>query len=304
MNRLFALIAAVAVMVPAASYSQSVPLQGGPWTGGHVPMYSSAGGVGGQPVIVDGGKAAGGIVGSTLGEIGITARSTGTPPFDAKGTGPNGEIFCTYDGPTNAAAGYHYLCLSPSVSGAGLLSYGTGGTATPQGFNISVNGFNGLSISSTGTLSIPLSSLMDQTFGSTRGSILYRGASAWVALGPGVSGTYLQTQGSSADPVWSAPTLSSGTVRVMTSGATGTVLSTDYMLVVNKTIPSATTIYLPASPGANFVCVVKDGGGNSSTYNITISGNGNNIDGSSSIGLTSNYGAYNFAWDGTSWRVW
>ena len=38
---------------------------------------------------------------------------------------------------------------------------------------------------------------------STRGTILYRGASAWVALAPGVSGQFLKTQGAGADPVWS-----------------------------------------------------------------------------------------------------
>lgn len=38
-----------------------------------------------------------------------------------------------------------------------------------------------------------------------RGSILYRGASRWVALPPGTAGQVLQTQGPSADPVWADP---------------------------------------------------------------------------------------------------
>lgn len=304
MNRLVSLIAAVAVMVPAASYSQSVPLQGGTWTGGHVPMYSSQGSVGSQPVIVDGGKAGGGALNTNIGELGLTARGSGNPPYDAKGTGPNGEIFCLYDGPITSAAGYHYLCMSPSVSGAGLLSYGTGGTATPQGFNLTVNGNSGLSISPTGVLSLPLSALFDATFGSAQGSVLYRGASAWTALAPGAAGTYLEARGAAANPRWSTPTISQGVVRVLTSGASTTVLSTDFMVVVNKTVPSATRVYLPSSPDPNFLVVVKDGGGNASSNNITIDGNGNQIDGASTIVISSNYSALNFAWDGTSWRVW
>jgi hypothetical protein len=38
----------------------------------------------------------------------------------------------------------------------------------------------------------------------TQGVVLYRGASAWVALSPGTVGYFLQTQGAGADPVWAA----------------------------------------------------------------------------------------------------
>lgn len=39
---------------------------------------------------------------------------------------------------------------------------------------------------------------------STRGVVLYRGASAWAALSPGTSGYVLQTNGAGADPSWVA----------------------------------------------------------------------------------------------------
>jgi len=52
---------------------------------------------------------------------------------------------------------------------------------------------------------IPLSdiqqSLLD-AISDTQGSILYRGATAWAALAPGVSGQALLTQGAGANPVW------------------------------------------------------------------------------------------------------
>jgi len=47
------------------------------------------------------------------------------------------------------------------------------------------------------------SALLDG-IGSTRGSLLYRGASAWAALAPGTSGQVLQTNGAGADPSWAA----------------------------------------------------------------------------------------------------
>lgn len=49
-----------------------------------------------------------------------------------------------------------------------------------------------------------LSALLDAVFSNTQGSVLYRGASAWAALGPGTSGHFLKTQGAGADPIWDA----------------------------------------------------------------------------------------------------
>ena len=48
---------------------------------------------------------------------------------------------------------------------------------------------------------VSLSQLLDWG-SSTRGSILFRGASGWVALSPGTAGQVLQTGGAGADPSW------------------------------------------------------------------------------------------------------
>jgi hypothetical protein len=48
-----------------------------------------------------------------------------------------------------------------------------------------------------------LSSVLDG-ISSTRGTILYRGASGWTALAPGTAGNVLQTGGAGADPSWVA----------------------------------------------------------------------------------------------------
>lgn len=73
---------------------------------------------------------------------------------------------------------------------------------------------------------------------------------------------------------------------------------------VNKTYLSSGTAYtitFPASHQANDYIVIKDSGGDASTNNKTISGNGSNIDGSASVVLNSDYGSYTFVSNGTNW---
>lgn len=131
-----AIIALLSAPVPALG--QAVPLQGGPWVGGHVPMYAGTGNA--QPVIQDAGGASGGAISTTIGEMGLTVRGTGTAPYADAGTGPNAENWCDYDAPTSNATGYHVLCLSPNAQGGGLISYGTGGGAAPLPLQFLING--------------------------------------------------------------------------------------------------------------------------------------------------------------------
>ena len=104
-----------------------VPIQGGPWTPGHAPMYSSSGNS--QPVIQDSGPAGGGAVGLGMSEGLYVARGTGTPPYASQGTGPSGTNWCDYDAPIANATGYHFLCFSANAQGGGLISYGARGGA-------------------------------------------------------------------------------------------------------------------------------------------------------------------------------
>lgn len=133
-------LASIALLIGliAPAFGQSAILQGGPWAPGHAPMYFGQGSQ--QPVVVDSGPAAGGAPGLGLSELLIAAQGTGNPPYIGQGTGPNGETACIYDGPTTAAAGYHYLCFSANVAGAGLITYGAGGIAAPQPLNFNING--------------------------------------------------------------------------------------------------------------------------------------------------------------------
>jgi len=147
MKGIFRFALMVAAFVTTPTFAQSVLLQGGPWTGYHLPMYANSGSS--QPILADSGTAGGGVSGANPSEIGITARGTGSAPFAAQGHGPNGEIFCTYDGPTTSATGYHYLCLSPNDGTGGLISYGSGGAASDLPLSIDVNGSSGVIPSGT-----------------------------------------------------------------------------------------------------------------------------------------------------------
>ena len=61
-----------------------------------------------------------------------------------------------------------------------------------------------------------LSALMDAVFGSAQGDILYRDASSWMVLTPGIAGQPLQTGGPSANPTFSSIR------QVMTAGTNAT----------------------------------------------------------------------------------
>lgn len=146
---LFAIALLLAFHAPAEA--QSTVLQGGPFTPGHLPLYTYNN-FSSQPVLSDAGGAGGGTVGVNPSEMGISAVGTGSPPFVAQGTGPNGENICDYDGPTTSAAGYHALCFSPNALGGGLISYNAFGGASPLPLLFQVNG------SLTGTILGPGSS--------------------------------------------------------------------------------------------------------------------------------------------------
>lgn len=72
-----------------------------------------------------------------------------------------------------------------------------------------------------------LTAIIDSTISSTQGSILYRNASDWVALGPGTAGYALRTAGAAANPAWADIGLvNSGTANQLAYYAgTGTALS-------------------------------------------------------------------------------
>ena len=129
----------------AAANAQNVPLQGGNWAAGRVPMYSISGGS--QPIIMDSGPASGGAGGSAGGlglseflQISRAGNGDITAPFASNGTGPLGTHNCFYDAPVTNATGYHYLCWDANAQGGGLLAYGAGGGAAQLPLQFNING--------------------------------------------------------------------------------------------------------------------------------------------------------------------
>ncbi len=94
-------------------------------------------------------------------------------------------------------------------------------------------------------------------------------------------------------------------LRILSSGASTTlVLGSDYVLVVNKTVGSATTVYLPTTQlknGTTFIIV--DGKGDAATNNITINGGSYNINGSTTFVINNPYESVTLVFNGTSWSA-
>jgi hypothetical protein len=80
-----------------------------------------------------------------------------------------------------------------------------------------------------------------------------------------------------------------------------TALKTDYVIIVDTSV--ARTINLIAAKVNNPVYVIKDNVGSAATNNITVSGNGSNIDGAASYTMNVNYQSIMIVWNGTQWNV-
>lgn len=81
-----------------------------------------------------------------------------------------------------------------------------------------------------------------------------------------------------------------------------TVLSTDSRVHVSTTT-TAYQVNLPASPATGRTVSVKDKARTAATRNITVSGNGHNIDGSATVVINVNGTNLDFIYDGTEWAI-
>lgn len=92
-------------------------------------------------------------------------------------------------------------------------------------------------------------------------------------------------------------------LTVKTSSGNYDVTSSDTVVVVNKSVAAATQVNLPASPATGRLLIVKDGKGDANSNNITVSGNGKNIDGAASVTINTNYGVSRVVYNGTQYNV-
>lgn len=250
--------------VPLAAMAQSVQ-QSGAVTRGHVPSWATSG------VVQDGGSSATpkvnalGVYGSGGCPISITSTtSEGTPSGD-----------------------YVQGCLSADAASGVTLSVTPFGSLSTLPFNIDINGTT-YAVGGSNWLS----TILDDQIGSTQGSVIYRSGSAWTALTPGVSGTVLTSNGTSANPSWAAaggigtvtsvatgtgltggPITSSGTIALDTpvsvaNGGTGlTTLTAHYLPVGN-----GTTAVSLIDPGTSGQCLTSNGASSDPTFQPCVGG--------------------------------
>ncbi len=99
-----------------------------------------------------------------------------------------------------------------------------------------------------------------------------------------------------------APGASFRAVRVVTAAGAVTVTAADWAIIVKKTSGAATVVNLPAGI-LEMEFVIKDGKGDASTHNITVTPNGGDtIDGAATFVLNNDYQAVDLVF-GTEWSV-
>jgi hypothetical protein len=161
-------------------------------------------------------------------------------------------------------------CLTFDGSGNPTISSTCGGGGGGAGTVTSITAgacLTGGTITTTGTIAVgTLTSCLDSNYGSTEGEVLYRGASAWLALAPGTNGQFLETQGAGQNVQWAA------------AGGTGTVTS-----VVCGTGLSGGTITTTGTCSITAPVPVSLGGTNATSASITAF---NNITGYTAAGAT------------------
>ncbi len=91
-------------------------------------------------------------------------------------------------------------------------------------------------------------------------------------------------------------------VRVITAAGAVNVTNTDWAVIVKKLVGAATVVNLPAGAQGNYYRV-KDGKGDASTHNITVTAaGGDTIDGAATLVLSNDFQAVDLVF-GTEWSV-
>ena len=79
-------------------------------------------------------------------------------------------------------------------------------------------------------------------------------------------------------------------------------LSTDYIIATDSTA-GVITVTLPATPSTGITYQIKDTTGQAATNNVTINGNGTNIDNASTFVMSVAYGSITLVFTGTVWSI-
>lgn len=115
----------------------------------------------------------------------------GLPPTSTKGSGDTNPV-------TTFEIDWPNIPLTHTGTKASVGAIPNSALSTAANLTIKSNISGGTATDSDNTVT----SILDAVFTSTQGSILYRGASNWAALGSGTSGQVLNTGGGAANPSW------------------------------------------------------------------------------------------------------
>lgn len=90
---------------------------------------------------------------------------------------------------------------------------------------------------------------------------------------------------------------------IVTAAGPYNAASTDGVIVINQTVGASITVNLSTTLNKGRVVIVKDGKGDANTNNITVAGNGKNIDGAATSVINTAYGVLRLLYNGTIWNV-
>jgi len=165
----------------------------------------------------------------------IMYASATTPTISKLTLGSSGQVMTVNSGgtaPQWSAQSSLAVGTATNVAGgaAGSILYQSGaGVTTTLAIGTAYN-IAAVNAGATAPSYQSMSSLLDNNFSSGQGTILYRSATAWTALGAGTAGYYLQTGGTGANPLWAAVAAGSVPTNATLTG------------VLEQTNPSTTAI--------------------------------------------------------------
>ena len=137
----------------------------------------------------------------------------------------------------------------------------------------------------------PTVSAVLDTISDTKGAVLYRDTSSWIALSPGTNGYVLTTGGSGANPSWASPNIAVVAITGGTISGVAITTSTINSSIIGGTTPAAATFTnLTATGTVSFSnpLTVPNGGTGAATLtaNGIVYGNGTSAVGVTAAGTT------------------